>query len=123
MVHCICEVFADYDVIFAGEVYGKFPVWLNGFDNLHYIDVPYDELPKVIQTFDVTILPFFGRHSDTVPKEFYQFLACGKQVIASCMPNLPDSVAVYKSESVEEAVNNIKKALCYCNDEYIIKSA
>lgn len=58
MVQCICEVFSDCDVIFAGEVFGTYPVWMHGFDNLHYIPVSYEELPSMIQSLDIGILPF-----------------------------------------------------------------
>ena len=116
MVQCICEVFSDCDVIFAGEIFGTFPTWLHGFDNLRYIPVSYEELPSMIQTFDVGILPFFGRHADTIPKEYFQYLACGKQVVASDMRYLPDCPALYRSASVEEAVQNMKLALTRTED-------
>lgn len=123
MVQCICEVFSDCDIIFAGEIFESFPVWLNGFENLHYVAASYDELPEMIQSFDVALLPFFGRHAQTVPKEFYQYMACGKQVVASDMNQLPDCAAVYRSASVQEAVENVRKALDYSSDSTIIQSA
>lgn len=116
MVQCICEVFSDYDIVFAGEIYNKRPVWLGGFDNLHFIGCTYEEMPAMIATFDVAILPFFGRHQRFVPNEFYQYLACGKQVIASDMDNLPESAAVYCSKSVSECVDHIKEALTHKDD-------
>lgn len=116
MVQCICEVFADYDVVFAGEIYGKYPVWLDGFENLHFIETSYEDLPDVIATFDVAILPMFGRHRRRIPNELYQFLACGKQVIASDMEILPKSPVIYPSSSISESVDNIKKALGHKDD-------
>lgn len=123
MVQCICEVFSDCDVIFAGEVFGTYPVWMHGFDNLHYIPVSYEELPSMIQSLDIGILPFFGRHANTVPKEYFQYLACGKQVVASDMDRLPDSPALYRSSSVDEAIQNIRIALTRTEDEGIKKCA
>lgn len=123
MVQCICEVFADCDIIFAGEIFGGKPVWLDGFSNLHYMPAAYESLPEVIHSFDVAILPFFGRHKDTVPKEYFQYLACGKQVVASDMRNLPAAKALYCSASVDEAVKNIKRALAYVHDIEIQESA
>lgn len=117
MVQCICEVYSDCDIIFAGYIYGDYPVWLDGFENLHYVQATYEELPDLINSFDVAILPFFGRHQKKVPSELYQYLACGKQVVASDMPNLPAIDGVYSSKSVSEAINNITKALGRCNDE------
>lgn len=111
MVHCICETFADCEVIFAGTIIGDYPAWLNGFDNLTYIEAAYDELPEIISSFDVAILPFFGGHRKLVPVELFQFLACGKSVVASDMPNLPECDAIYTSESITEAVDNIRLIL------------
>lgn len=123
MVQCICEVFSDCDILFAGAIFGSKPVWLDSFSNLHYMPAAYECLPEVIHSFDVAILPFFGRHKDTVPKEYFQYLACGKQVVASDMRNLPDSRALYRSASVDEAVKNIKRALAYVQDIEIQESA
>jgi CDP-glycerol glycerophosphotransferase (TagB/SpsB family) len=116
MVQCICEVFCDYDIIFAGNIFKDFPIWLNGFENLHYIEASYNELPEIIQTFDVAILPFFGKHKKTCPSEFYQYIAAGKQVITSDMPNIPLCEGVYVSSSVSEVIDNINKALLYTED-------
>lgn len=124
MVQYICEAFPDYEVVFCGDIYGEYPAWLDGYDNLEYLGaVSYDELPSVIQTFDVAILPFYGEYQKKVPNELYQYLACGKQVVASNMLNLPECKAIYKSKSVADAVVNIKKALMECNNEEIKKSA
>lgn len=122
MVQCICEVFSDFDIIFAGEL-TSIPVWMGGFENLHYVPASYEELPEMIQTFEVAILPFFGRHKETVPKEYFQYLACGKQVVASDMANLPETDALYRSKSIGEAVDNIKKALLNVNDTKVQESA
>ena len=119
MVQCICEVYAEYEVIFAGNIHGDYPVWLDGFDNLYYVPAKYEELPEIISGFDITILPFFGRHQQKVPTEFYQYLASGKQVIASDMINLPEVEGVYKSKSVAEAIDNIKEAIKKVNDKSI----
>jgi glycosyltransferase involved in cell wall biosynthesis len=107
MVQCICEEFSDCEVVFAGTIVGDFPAWLNGFDNLKYIEATYDELPEIISSFDVAILPFFGGHKATVPCELFQYLACGKSVVTSDMPNLPECDAIYQSASVTEALDNI----------------
>ena len=123
MVQCICEVFSDYDIIFAGEIFDKIPVWMDGFENLHYLPASYEELPSIIRSFDVALLPFFGRHADTVPKEYFQYLACGKQVVASDMASLPDSPALYRSASVDGAVKNIRKALAHMEDTWIQEAA
>ena len=111
MVQSICESFPEYEIVFAGDIFGDYPVWLKGYDNLKYIEASYGELPAIIQTFDVAILPFFGRHKDTIPTELFQYLAAGKNVVASDMPNLPECAAIYTSKSISDAVEQVKKAL------------
>lgn len=111
MVHCICEEFADCEVVFAGTIVGDYPAWLSGFSNLKYIEAKYDELPEIISSFDVAILPFFGGHRKTVPCELFQYLACGKSVVTSDMPNIPDCDAIYTSASVSEVIDNIHRVL------------
>lgn len=117
MVHCICEAFADCEIIFAGTIIGDYPAWLNGFDNLTYIEAAYDELPEIICSFDVAILPFFGGHRKLVPVELFQFLACGKNVVTSKMPNLPECEAIYNSSSITEAIDNIHFVLSDASGE------
>ena len=111
MVQCICEEFSDCEIVFAGTIIGDYPAWLSGFNNLVYIEAPYDELPKIINSFDVAILPFFGGHQKQVPNELFQYLACGKSVVTSDMPNLPECDAIYISTSITEAIKNIHMVL------------
>lgn len=124
MVQYICEAFPECDVIFAGDIYGEFPAWLCGYDNLHYIgQIGYEELPEVISSFDVAILPFYGEYQERIPNELFQYLACGKMVVASNMPNLPKCSAIYRSSSVADAVKNVRMALSNLEDEKMIFEA
>lgn len=123
MVQFICEAFPQAEIIFAGDIIGDYPIWLDGYENLRYIPATYNELPQIISSFDVAILPYFGEHQKLIPSELFQYLACGKQVIASNMPNLPQSQAIYISESIDEAVANLKIALKNKECEDIIESA
>ena len=122
MVQYLCEAFPDCEIVFAGDIIGDFPGWLCGYDNLYYMEASYDELPDMIHTFDVAILPFFGVHKETVPTELFQYLACGKLVVASDMPNLPICDAIYISKSVSDSVVQIKRALEHRFDGAIVES-
>lgn len=123
MVQLLCEAFPEFEIIFAGDIIGDFPAWLSGYDNLQYIEASYDELPGIIQSFDVALLPFFGGHKKTVPAEFFQYLACGKSVVSSNMPNLPACEALYVSKSISDSVEQVKKALNHRFDETVAASA
>lgn len=124
MVQYICEAFPECDVEFWGDIYEEYPAWLDGYTNLKYKgQVTYDELPSVIQSFDVAILPFYGEYQQRIPNELYQYLACGKQVVASNMPNLPKCDAIYISDSVADAVKNMRIALGCVRDDAIKNKA
>lgn len=124
MVQYICEAFPECEVEFWGDIYEEYPAWLDGYSNLKYKgQVTYDELPNVIQSFDVAILPFYGEYQQRIPNELYQCLACGKQVVASAMPNLPKCDAIYVSDSVADAVKNVRLALESVSDDKIINKA
>lgn len=116
MVQYICEALPECDIIFAGDIKGDYPVWLDGYDNLSYVETSYCELPEMIASFDVCLLPFYDRHKHYVPTELFQYLAEGKMVVASDMDKLPKSTAVFLSLSVEDAVSNVQSALEACND-------
>ena len=123
MVQCICEAYPEYDIVFAGTIIGDFPVWLNGYPNLKYIECSYDELPEMIASFDVTILPLFGGHNKLVPCELFQYLASGKPVVTSNLVNVPECSAIYMSASISDAIDNIHKALEVCKNENVISEA
>ena len=84
---------------------------VGGFDNLTYIEAEYDKLPEIISSFDVAILPIFGGHKKTVPVELFQYLACGKNVVASEIENLPECEAIFASKSTSEVIDNISLIL------------
>lgn len=111
MVQVICEAFSDYEIVFAGEILGDRPAWLDGFPNLKYIETAYEDLPNMISTFEVCLLPFYGRHKETVPSELFQYMAVGKNVVTSDMCNIPSCSSIYSCKSIDESVIKIKEAL------------
>lgn len=119
MVQCICEAFPDYEIIFAGEIAGSYPAWLNGFDNLKYIHATYEELPNIISSFDVALLPIYDKHKKVLPNELFQFLACGIPVVATDITGIILSEGIYVCNSVTDAVNQMEVALKQSGDSFI----
>ena len=46
-----------------------------------------------------------------MPIELYQYLACGKNVVASEIENLPECEAVFTGKSTSEVIDNIRLIL------------
>lgn len=121
MVQCVCEAFPDFDIVFAGNIVGDFPVWLKSYENLKFISASYNELPEIIASFDVAFLPVYGDHQKILPVELYQYLACGKVVVTSDISGLPDCKAIFVSSSVDETIDNIRLALkCADNPDVVL---
>ena len=72
----------------------------------------YSEAPQYIQQFDVGIIPHktAGFSATTNPMKMYEYLACGKPVVATDnigTENVEDMISVAKDyESFNQAVNN-----------------
>ena len=109
MVQVICEALPDYEVIFAGEIIGDYPAWLDSFKNLRYIEATYEKLPEIISTFEVCLLPFYGKHQETVPSELLQYMAEGKCVVASDMRNIPKCNAIHTCKSIDESIYKLRE--------------
>lgn len=123
MVQVICEAFKDYEIVFAGEILGDYPAWLDSFDNLKYLPQKYEELPQTIATFDVCLLPFYGKHQMSVPNELFWFLAAGKCVVTSDMKNIPMCRSVFICKSIDESVEKIKEAFSAADDYEVKREA
>lgn len=53
--------------------------------------VPYEEVPKYINASDVCVAPFVRARNERIglsPLKIYEYLACGKPVVSSRIPNL-----------------------------------
>ena len=79
-----------------------------------YGEIPHSQVPGVIDGFDVCVLPFLERPltASTDPVKVYEYLARGKPVVASNLPELArfDSLicrAMFKSQFVD----GVEKAL------------
>ncbi len=57
--------------------------------------VPYSRVPMLIGAMDVCVAPFCGDRGETSPVKIFDYLACGKPVVASAIP----SVAALFSQS------------------------
>jgi glycosyltransferase involved in cell wall biosynthesis len=124
MVQYLCEAFPAYDFVFAGDIVGDYPAWLDNHANLRYAgQLAYAELPELISTFDLALLPFYGRFKSKIPAELFQYLACGKMVVTSAMPHLPECGAVFCSASLTDSVAMVGAALAARREQGRIEDA
>ena len=50
--------------------------------------VPYANVPLLIGAMDVCVAPFCGDRGETSPVKIFDYLACGKPVVASAIPSV-----------------------------------
>ncbi|AFS83512.1 glycosyltransferase [Candidatus Nitrosopumilus sediminis] len=105
----------DYTFVMIGHTFGSDIRKLKEFKNVHFLgERPYSELPKYLHSFDVCLIPFRKTpliHA-THPIKIYEYMAAGKPVVATDMPELyPMSKLCYISTTKEDYFENIKKAV------------
>ena len=87
---------------------------LGKMSNIHFLgEKPYRQLPEYLQHFDVAIIPF--RVNDLIrstnPIKVYEYLAGGKPVVATDIPEIEGMPFVYASKNAEEFVRNLDQAI------------
>ncbi|MEX2556605.1 MAG: glycosyltransferase [Actinomycetota bacterium] len=74
--------------------------------------VPYEELPGIVAAFDVGLIPYAANDytRNVFPLKLFEYLAAGKPVVATGLPELkglePDVVVAHGLEGVETAVTS-----------------
>ncbi|MCK5605628.1 glycosyltransferase, partial [Candidatus Pacearchaeota archaeon] len=81
----------DFSFVFIGPLLGVKEARYRHITNLHFLNTkPYQVLPNYMKQMDVMILPFkINELTKSVdPVKAYEYLAAGKQVVATNMPEL-----------------------------------
>ena len=95
---------------YSEDVFEQF----KGLMNVHFLgSKDYSSLPQYLHHFDATIIPFLVGDliRSTNPIKVYEYLAGGKPVIATDIPELQGMPCVYLSKSREEFVRNLDLAI------------
>jgi len=121
LIQYLCDYFKDYNFIFIGKNKTKWDFW-KLYPNLFLLEpVEFEYIPQIIKSFSVCLIPYFGGARQKVPIKLFEYLACGKPVVSSEMPNiakynvLQGASHVEFSKQVEYAVE-VKD-----NQEFIVK--
>jgi hypothetical protein len=87
---------------------------LRGVSNVHLLgEKPYPRLPEYLRHFDSAIIPFKVNDliRSTNPIKVYEYLAGGKSVVATAIPEVEGMPFVYASKNPEEFVQNLDQAI------------
>lgn len=89
----ILKKYPKSSIVLVGWVFGKQKKILKQlkFKNLYVLGIKkYQELPKYIKAFDVCIIPFLVNNltQSVNPNKFYEYLASGKPIVTSSIPEL-----------------------------------
>lgn len=83
----VAEANPDYSFVLAGPVTATYlPQSLAELENVHLLGaIPYDQVPQLIKSFDIAIIPFKKDEvSNTIfPIKLFEYLGAGKPVIAT----------------------------------------
>ena len=104
----------QYDFILIGEYTQGDAASLALLPNVSFLgEIPYAELPEQIRCMDVCLVPFDASTDlikATNPVKFYEYLAAGKKIVATAIPELAefDREFVLLSNDKEEFANHIR---------------
>jgi len=114
LIQYACDRFKDYNFIFIGEYDLSISrqLFFSTYSNIIYLgNFSYEKIPCVINAFDIAMIPFYREIQYKVPKELFEYFACGKSVVASNMKNISCYPGVYISDSNGEFVRQIEIAM------------
>jgi len=125
LVEHIAKKRPDLTFIFLGDTYGSNLTSIRKLHNVSFLgERPYSELPKYLHSFDVCIIPFkltslvLASH----PIKIYEFLAAGKPVVTTKIPDLVElSDICYVAEDKEDFLEKLDLALKNKEDDKMIE--
>jgi glycosyltransferase involved in cell wall biosynthesis len=115
----------DWSIVMIGPVAsGRFSSVLSTVRNLHWLgEMDYQELTPYLKRFDVCLIPFKVNEftQKIYPTKFHQYLACGKPVVSSRLPDLEPFipwVAFYSD--ADEMEKEIERSLREHSEEKVL---
>lgn len=112
--HC-AKARPEWDFILIGQTTGADVTSLEGLRNVSLLgEQPYATLPEHLAKFDVAVIPFVVNDliRCTNPVKLYEYMAAGKPVVASAMPEVVNATPlVYIANTAAQFESQIAKAL------------
>jgi glycosyltransferase involved in cell wall biosynthesis len=88
-------------------------------------EIPYEELPFHLHSFDVCIIPFIisSLIEHTNPVKIYEYLSAGKPVVSTMIPELMllDKKLVYLAKTKNEFIKQLDRAIKERNKKPLMK--
>ncbi|BCO09778.1 hypothetical protein GF1_21540 [Desulfolithobacter dissulfuricans] len=116
----------EFDFVLVGSTFMCDTREAEEIENIHFIgEVPYTSLKGYLYAFDVCMIPFklIELIQCTNPVKLYEYLAAGKPVVATDMPELRlVREHVYLSKDLDDFIANIRKAMDSGNDRDAIEA-
>ncbi|HTY43276.1 MAG TPA: glycosyltransferase, partial [Thermoanaerobaculia bacterium] len=117
----IAAKYPNGTLVLAG---GRFDVDLSAIENLPNVRLlgqrPYDEMPKLLWSFDACMIPFLVNDitEATNPVKFYEYLWGGKPVVAPALTELlPYAGISYLAHGHDEFLAQLDRALAEAPDD------
>ncbi|MCH9724540.1 MAG: glycosyltransferase [Planctomycetes bacterium] len=120
------QAYPEYDFVLIGSTYLCDTAKAKTVPNIHFIgEVPYADLKGYLYAFDVCLIPF--KLTDLIyytnPVKLYEYLAAGKPVVATAMPELLlVKEHVFVAQDTASFISKIQQALESKDDVSGIKS-
>lgn len=104
----------EFDFVMVGDVTAKSVAAASRLSNVRFVgEVPYAEAASYVQAFDVCLIPFqiIPLTLATNPVKAYEYLAAGKPVVATAMPELePMREVLHVADDAEAFIKAIRTA-------------
>ncbi|MFJ8102256.1 glycosyltransferase [Lysinibacillus sp. NPDC096212] len=108
----------DWTIVLVGEVYPTVEKQVEELKQTGKVEVlkrvSYNKIPHLLSLFDVAILPFLINEItlSTSPVKVFEYLAGGKCVVSTPLPEVLEIEGVFIGNSKEEFERQVKAALC-----------
>lgn len=106
---------SNWNFVFIGEVNDSAAERLRRYANVHFLgEMIYHDLPQFIHHFDVCLIPFkdIPLIRATNPVKFYEYLASGKPIVSTKIPELEQyNQLCYIAENKEDFLKQTELAL------------
>ncbi len=105
----------EWNFVLVGSTFGCDVAQVDKLSNIYFLgEKPYKELPGYLYYFDVCTIPFkiIPLTLATNPVKFYEYLSCGKPVVAVELPELDQyKEYCYLAKSKEDFLVKLEQAL------------